>query len=402
MRHHAMKILPLAAAMACIFAICSMPMISKRVLAGLMPLSDIVQCTNGYRKSSADSSSSSITDPYYNHEHRGERLETTATATPSSTSPLEFDASNHSATHCQWTVIMGDSNNRNSYSRWLDAERRYTSTALGGIGTQGSRIVISAVRSPLLYDKAGDSGHKCEGRWSDQEMLILTPLDDSASEEQQQQYSCHIVTSKFSIDQRVSLHKYRTNMHNTSYCGSDLSNPLQMLSQKYPDVVANNKPFQRPSRPDVYWFSTGFWHVHSTNRSGSPYGELCESRFAPQVEALKEWQHAKTWDDQKPHVHWQTLFPIVSHPLVKNDMITWDYQCQKHLAHKHHLPIIDMYDRVTTDGTRKIVTDYHLQPAAYDRIFVRAYWDKCCGGWEHYQQLLAKGQPPGGQPQRAV
>ena len=60
-------------------------------------------------------------------------------------------------------------------------------------------------------------------------------------------------------------------------------------------------------------------------------------------------------------VIWQTLFPFHYHPVITNDYIDWDYQCQVETAKLYNISIYgDVYEQIKADPLPYLQTDYHL------------------------------------------
>jgi hypothetical protein len=255
--------------------------------------------------------------------------------------------------YCQWTVVAGDSNNRMAFEEWEILERKF----------RDGRSVHEANRSASQYAIAS-SGHKCQQRWADKEMLIVHPPTSTTTEKSSLNLPrCHIVSSKFMIDQHNSVQRLRTNMTNSSYCGSELASlPLP-------------EGYKRPPQPDMIWYSAGFWALHKEQRAS------CRERFGHVVEALMEW---KRNEKGIKRVVWQTAFEVNYHFEFNNSIIKWDYQCQKKLASQYGIELADIYTIVHAVGSKNAVYpgDCHLM--RHKLLIPHQYLDRCCGGWESY------------------
>ncbi|CAB9503471.1 expressed unknown protein [Seminavis robusta] len=245
--------------------------------------------------------------------------------------------------YCQWTVVAGDSNNRMAFEGWVGLEKRI----------KDGRIIHQANRSAMQYEYS-NTGHHCNLRWADKELLIIFP--DASS----YQHKCHIISSRFMIDQRQSLARLRANLTNSSYCGSELQ----------PIPLPNG--YERPPQPDMVWYTHGFWALHKEKRTD------CNERFGHVVDAMLEWKH------RIKRVIWQTAFEINYHAEFDNSIIEWDYKCQKKLASQNGIELADIFTIVHAADRSKAVQykDCHLNPGQY--LIAHQYMDRCCGGWENY------------------
>lgn len=263
---------------------------------------------------------------------------------------------------CQWTVIAGDSNNRNAFQAWQNTEMKYMTK----VGPK-QRRAYRAERTPMLYSKCSN-GHRCEIRWSDQEMVLLTspsgpPQNNNNNENKSDAYAppaCHIVTSKFLIDQDFSLKRLTDNIANTTYCGSEFK---PYATKKLPAA------YQKPAMPDSIWFSGGFWALQGKPRTN------CTARFPDVTKTLTGWR-----DKHNIRVVWQTLFPINSHESVSNKMIDWDYRCQKNQGSRFGLEVADIYSLIKP-GMPSVMHDYHIVDGM---LLTHQYMDRFLGGWETY------------------
>ena len=136
--------------------------------------------------------------------------------------------------------------------------------------------------------------------------------------------------------------------------------------------------WQRPARPNLIWFSTGFWQLERQNQRD------CEERFQLALQAIQHWRSLGI------RVVWQSLFSINQHDKITNAQIDWDYHCQKLLTSQNAIEMVDIYRTIQLMGVRKVVNTYHLNAGNYERIVVQPLLDLCCGGWEQYYGRVRK------------
>ena len=285
------------------------------------------------------------------------------TLVPTSLLPDTTHAGKNMPQVCQWTLIAGDSNNRNSVNRWIELEEE-----------KKQRTILQAV-----WTRKNDSGNNkksgdCKRWWADQEFVLLSSPNNNnnnnnstETKEDPAAAFCHIVTSRFLTHQH-EVERLAANITNStsSFCpGWELSNPL-------PDV------YRRPPMPDTLWLSHGFWRL--PNRGNHTRNLTCSTRFAPVVKALVKWKPVV------PSVTWQTLFPIQAHPTITNAYIDWDYQCQMETARKYGLgndTVEDVYSYVQPRVAQEVERgSFHFpEPST---LLLKRYLRKCCGGWGSY------------------
>lgn len=279
---------------------------------------------------------------------------------------------NSKSSTCKWTLILGDSNNRNAFVEWERLE-----TKLANFTTQQQRRAVL---------KAPDGSHSkngavataddqsCDERWYDREMVILNQEKDSET-------TCHVVSFKFLRDQDVSVQRLLrgNNLHSQQYCvGGTI-----ITATQHHDVYFQQLQWKRPIQPHLIWFSTGFWELAQQKQDD------CDQRFELVVQAIQQWRL------QGIRVIWQSLFPINSHPEITNRHIDRDYRCQKQVASQQGIEMADVYKPIQSMGVRKVVNTYHLNDYMYERHFVQPLLDVCCGGWEnYYYRVTGKGNVP--------
>lgn len=301
---------------------------------------------------------------------------------------------------CRWTIVAGDSNNRAVFRDWLDVERSRNRTLLrnertglplpprpGGLG--GTEIWEADWLVEDWVDLTEDLTFECYVRhgsdentledYGDHEILITDPDNDPAF--------CHILTQKFHLHQEY-LDRWYANVSNFDYCGTALD-PIgdDQLRQADPTFV-------RPSQPDLIWLSHGLWKL--PNGWGQSADDLtCDGRFESVVTAVRYWH--EHWPTTR--VIWQTLFPVLHHPVITNEYLAWDVRCQRETAQTQladaGVTVFDLYKRVAKSPEKFLYEDdYHLNELGKTNLIddilskgryggQKGYFGECCFLWSN-------------------
>jgi hypothetical protein len=276
------------------------------------------------------------------------------------------------STLCKWTVVAGDSNMRGVFSDWVTEEKKQGNRQV----LEDHRIGTMTPRAKIIHDdvEVMNNHNKCTkrqaytdkeilSRYSDHEMVVLTNSshhgDDNNAPSTQ---SCHIITLKLMAHQS-EVNRLVSNMTDTSFCGTSLSNSLPT-------------GYRRPVEPDTIWFSHGLWDLPNGGHNADNLN--CSTRFEPVVKAMKEWNISSS------RAVWQTIFPINKRPLITNQYLEWDVNCQRETAHKHNISIFDLYRHVQPRMPNAVYEgDYHLSEETRKFLFSNIL-ETCCGGKEAY------------------
>lgn len=255
---------------------------------------------------------------------------------PNETSPLS-PTDQSSINNCQWTVITGDSNNRNAFAKWIDLEQQDPS-------------------SQIRKAQRAKGNSTCSWWWADDEIVVWRGQH------------CHIVTLKFIAKPSKDIPKL--------YRLLDFSNPHCPKKELRTPALPSN--YQRPAFPTTLWFSHGLWELPNQGVLTSEMlsDTYCSKRFASHIEVMNFYK------SKGVRLVWQTLFPVNHHPTIRNSYLKWDYRCQLHMAQKHGLAVRDLYKRVHGRASKLVEpNNFHLKDGAF---LLRYYLKMCCGGWDSY------------------
>lgn len=281
-----------------------------------------------------------------------------------SVSPRESLRAAQDATLCSWTVIAGDSNNREMYYKWVGLEK----------GSK-EKLVLEAVREGNItlpeetvvpnqdaIDEGALAGISCSPtdveRYEDHEIVVINESSNTSS--------CHIISHKFFNHQQEIRRLVKRGMMHSDFCGTSLSDPLMS------DVVANN--YRRPPFPNTLWFSHGLWNLPNNGGQHSK-GLNCTTRFQAVVDAINTWRATTNMTK----IVWQTLFRVHYHPTISNDYLDWDVTCQKETAAQLNIEVFDLHQKMMSqrfNGCWK--DDYHLTNKN-SRYVLRKIRETCCG-----------------------
>ena len=257
----------------------------------------------------------------------------------SAPSPEDFSS------HCRAILLTGDSNLRDVFHLLAESFEK-----AGHV----RRYRYPTDHQAALPCNPGDPSVECRPQWADQ-TWIYTALPVSDSDEPS---TCTVALMFRFMNNQAALRRASLNPLDTLLCSArslGKQSPVCRDAQRLQlDPLAVK--MLRAAKVSVAWHAHGLWGFDSPpwSRFATAVADNsrfdCSSRFSDDIVSMRQLESAGI------PVVWQSNFPIASHPIVTNDFLQKDVECQRQQAVQNGFTMVDLpalglaAGRVVVDG----------------------------------------------------